>query len=980
MIISRFQILVLSFFIGSERFLAYSLTTEKRNLNGEELEKTINNAKAASQHKQLWNCQAESDSVSEQTTLVARMLRDGEKVLQKQITHHQLSTREDTVLVLGKTGSGKSSLIQFLTQNPKLQSKKVRSDTGEYIIDDEEKIGTSATESTTLYPELFNYNSSITFCDAPGFHDSRSSAHEIVSMAVMKSTISRFSTIKILLLENYSSLQYGLSKDNFINTLRRLNEFLINIDKYKDHIVLIATKMPFTYKMADDDSAIPELITEEMHIESILEFLSLTESSLAKKVTDNINRNENKFYNNVIKLLKSLQTRDKNGKAVRISVFRRPYKSGPLMNMPLLEKNKESLLKSIMNLNVVRVGKDDFDFPLSDKAKLYLQCLLKSVSDSYTNRINEVFFKLNEFVTQKIQSFNGYHQLLSDLESLCNALKDLSRNLDKTRNYDQLFEVIDNFISKFNIPLKYSQNSDTLVLSKYAGMLSNITDTSLHFTSSAMTHPLRQVIEFTEGKLKWYKTLNKYIEGLSSYNIQKNKTQIFSTIFHEGSTSIQDLMSLFMSITNDRNSKNLFEDDTKKWSELESVTKTMLQQNYIDCDVKGRLLVKGFLICIAEINSEDLVRSHCNNITVKEVAILAVETVFLDEDTIDMFRGVNMFIAAPKWEVIGQRRIVLSGQPGSEISAGNPYVANGKDGKPGLPGGNGGSFFGIGLQFLNGKSLRIESNGGRGGPGANGARGATGLAGKNASENLLLQNYITIYRGVETDDFKSSSSPQSFKVDFNDTICYLPIIFCNITARIEVITEYGECGSSGASGGLGGESGIGGLPGDQQLIELGDSSQIEMQNRNGDLGARGSMGDTGERGADGIGMICVLLDLEKSLFMHPHIPREKDWKWKCEKTNTTSPACNLCQKPDETAKYTSAGIVQPAARKPFQLGQSLLDYSYMLRTHSFHPIFNRLLTDFSKAVLQKDFSRQTGPFLFFFEEFRGMLRSVPSIK
>ncbi|RZF41380.1 hypothetical protein LSTR_LSTR000094 [Laodelphax striatellus] len=955
MIKLRVQSIFLLFSIGFSRSpanpgtLAYSLGTLPEELKENGAPYSIDEREPG--HK--WVCQAESNYIQEQISITTRMLTDGEKVIQKQ----KDLANDKTILVLGKAGSGKTSLVQFLTENPKLQSKKLRPDTGEYVIEDGEKIGTSATESSTLYPELVKYNSSITFCDSPGFHDSRSSAHEIVSMEFLKSVISRFKKLKILLLENYSSLQYGLYKDNFINTLQYFNDFLVDIDRYKDNIVLIATKVPRTFFSTDDITDAITEVTEEMHIESIMEYLNHTETSLAEKINQKIGKSKRYFYQNVIKLLQCLQTRDDNGKATRVNVFRRPYKSGTLINMSLLKKNKESLTKTIMKLDFVQVKENDFDFTLSNEAKMYLECLLKLTNDNFKYKINGLSFKLSEFVTQKVQNYTSYHKVMSDFESFHNALKQLSESLDETKNYNEFFEKVNGFVYDHKISSQINYNEQIHVLEKYEEMLLKFVDTNLIFTPSSWTLPIRQVIKSAEEELHWYKSLNIFISRLESYKTQKNKTELYSAIFNENYTSTNELMNLFVSITGNTNLENFIDaqSNIKRKLELVSITNTLLQKNNITCDANGRLVVKGFHIRIAEINLENLVRSHCNNNTVKEVAFLAVGTVFLDEDTIDMFRGVNMFIAASKWEVIGQRRIVLNGKPGPAISDDKPYVANGRDGRPGLPGGNGGSFFGIGLQFLNGKSLSIESNGGNGGPGANGSKGARGLNGKDASEKLRMHRYNHSYEfqtGVRTSILSSAlsalpagKSPLIMQAtDFERSIE-------KVSASLIIVTEYGDCGSNGAAGGFGGESGFGGLAGDQQLIELGDSSQIGMQNQNGSTGTRGSKGETGDQGKDGFGMICVRVSLKTVKSYETETRRY----WNCISTNNTSPACNTCQKLNETFEYqyTTSGIEQPAPKQSPDFSYYLHDYTVLLESHTNHTIFNKIITDFRKAMQRK---------------------------
>ncbi|XP_022187898.2 uncharacterized protein LOC111046619 [Nilaparvata lugens] len=285
MFTSRVRIIVLLFFIAGQRSranpttVAYPLETPPEQLKDHEAHEQIYEEKKGPEAH--WDCQPGSDYIQEQISITTRMLSEGQTMIAKQ---KDMST-DEIVLVLGKAGSGKTSLVQYLTQNPKLQGKEVSSGTSEYIIEDGERIGTSVTESFTLYPEIVNYNnSSISFCDSPGFHDSRSSAHEIVSMDVMKSVTSKFKKVKILLLENYSALQHGISKDNFMSTLRHLIDFLGDVDRYKDHIVLIATKIPLKYITTDDINVVLGIVTEEMFIESIMKYLNQIEMSIAEKL------------------------------------------------------------------------------------------------------------------------------------------------------------------------------------------------------------------------------------------------------------------------------------------------------------------------------------------------------------------------------------------------------------------------------------------------------------------------------------------------------------------------------------------------------------------------------------------------------------------------------------------------------------------------------------------------------------------------
>ncbi|XP_022184949.2 uncharacterized protein LOC111044178 [Nilaparvata lugens] len=944
------HILVVSLVIGSRGFGADSATNI--HLESQPPEGPDDYEKEEKSTNRHLDCQPDSQFIQEQISLTTKLLQDGEKFIQKQ---HNL-TADETVLILGKAGSGKTSLVQFLIENDKLHSKVVNPSTGEYIFEDGEKIGTSATESFTLYPELVNFHSGVNLktdvnlCDSPGFHDSRSSVHEIVSMNVMKSITNKFKKAKILIVENHASLQYGVTKDSFIKTLRYVNDFVVDIDKYRDHLMIVASKVPLTYKITDDIDVVGGLVTDDMLIESIVNYMNQTEQSLIDRLKFKKSKTDEEFYRKVIRVLKSLQSRDENGKATRINVFRRPYSTGTPKSMKLLMKNRESLLETLSNLDSVEVKPHDFDYTLSNAAKMYLECILELTSDNYKNKINELSFKVTDFVcNQKTQNFTSIEQILTDLKELHESMKNLSQSLEKTTNYNDFFELVDTFLTDHKIPLHYNNyNGRVHVLEKYEEMLFKFVDKSRFFTPTSWILPIRQVIANVKGELKWYQTLQKLIEGLSTYEVQKNKTEIRGTIYHENLISTNDLMTLFMSVTDSKDFELFMEarGNLRKSREMEMITNSLLQNSNVTCDAYGKLIVKGFVIRLSEINSEKLVRTFCNDIKLREVALLAVDTVYLDEQTADIFRGVNMFIAAPKWKVLGERKIILTGVAGSENSE-RVFVGNGKDGKPGLPGGNGGNFFGIGRQFSNGGSLKIETNGGTGGRGADGDKGDRGEDGKDgvlkiiealdSSTTLTLQHEVRfgyesneLTRDILIDNHGHSTSIALYK-DFNR--CEkIDFPFFKSHQCMRVLTVFktyryeGDCGKTGGPGGLGGEPGIGGHPGQHKLVELGGNSGIIFETLEGSPGLPGNRGAIGDRGSNGIAITCY------NIIGVTTIPSPSSTSyWKCFNSDDSLVKCEDSAF-NSTIVYSKTGIKQPDPQSHIDFGYYLYHSALLLNT------------------------------------------------
>ncbi|CAG8559764.1 6677_t:CDS:1, partial [Racocetra fulgida] len=194
---------------------------------------------------------------------------------------------------------------------------------------------------------------------------------------------------------------------------------------------------------------------------------------------------------------------------------------------------------------------------------------------------------------------------------------------------------------------------------------------------------------------------------------------------------------------------------------------------------QGHLLTLEGII----IGTEDL-NIAMNNLKLFEINVFSLNSLFIDKDIIAP--GINLTMVSPQWRVIGKRIINLKGNPGpphasskandgindgisyinekinidqindeqinnekkindekidsqadNEISPIEGQKINGEDGLPGLPGSNGGNFYGKGVTFLNISSLTINVSGGDGGQGQDGGNGADGLNGTDCGEDYV---------------------------------------------------------------------------------------------------------------------------------------------------------------------------------------------------------------------------------------------------
>jgi hypothetical protein len=123
------------------------------------------------------------------------------------------------------------------------------------------------------------------------------------------------------------------------------------------------------------------------------------------------------------------------------------------------------------------------------------------------------------------------------------------------------------------------------------------------------------------------------------------------------------------------------------------------------------VLAKGAYVTLS-----DVLHYKCKS-NVKSIEIFASEEVLMDADIVKVGEEMQVRILAPRWRVTAPRKIILNGAPGSRqrpqrAADGHRPGYGGRDGKPGLPGGNAGSYFGISKEFIKNKIVIYSPIGG----------------------------------------------------------------------------------------------------------------------------------------------------------------------------------------------------------------------------------------------------------------------------
>lgn len=423
----------------------------------------------------------------------------------------QLTKHRNIVLLVGLTGTGKTTLLQFAANDSnRLTSVEKCPGCGEYYLRDEGGyVGNQSLVSQTFLPNfLYNNLMDTALYDCPGFDDNRNTTVSIANAYFIKKITNHAQTVKIVVVATHGSLDAS-DRSSFPKLLTNLLVLLKDPSKISDSIAIIGT------------SSTPVHLQPFNFISKYSYFIDTEARRYIDEVYDEPRKTK------ALQLIDSFLHKNTNGNYTQIGYFRAPSSSGPLEMMEEFIGNKAFVRSLIIDeLQYAPTTSDDFGYSPGEDARFVIVGLAGNVSILIREELrNFTTEETRIFVTELQRLFDigdSDKILLNKLNLLFNVTFPITENgnADFFSNYTN--EIITN-ADLFSMSSISSLNSSLVRYTNYLDILKMVSEFTID-QSNWITPILAMRSEVTL-------TINPY---LSQANIDiKELIEIFSANVQE---------------------------------------------------------------------------------------------------------------------------------------------------------------------------------------------------------------------------------------------------------------------------------------------------------------------------------------------------------------------------------------------------------------------------------------------------------------
>lgn len=466
---------------------------------------------------------------NELTELSNQYLNNFKSIINYKKNEIAQSNTKDGVVLLGYTGAGKTTIINYLSG---LNGKIKKHGLNEAIIDftnvkDALPVSNVGSYSScTFFPQIKIGDSKL-FLDCPGSKDNRGFFVNVCNGLTVKNMVSNLNTVKLCLVTEYEALQ--LAKGKWF--LKSIRENILDIvrEGYENNVSLIVNKVPQN-----------------------------TELSEVKDLIGNICCEDDK---QVQSFIKNIITKEK------VAIFSSPDIGENNKNIDTIYWNEtqvQKLEELIDNTECFQVDENLKSWPVDQE-------VLASIFNAYKNTLQvDIEFLTKEYLKQsyELNSNIGRNMLIKDVEGKLDDIKKLNIKDGKISTIDKQLSIFGNSnqIVNLNLLESFLKNND------YQINIQRKICSDLNSASEAL------------GKIYTY---------ISNINIvpvdkQENKEKIFFGNFIDANeifdSNYNDVSSIKLYATNYITLKNSI---TLKGINLTIVTPNLMIEDSVKIDLSG---------------------------------------------------------------------------------------------------------------------------------------------------------------------------------------------------------------------------------------------------------------------------------------------------------------------------------------------------------------------------------------------------------
>lgn len=631
-----------------------------------------------------------------------RLLKAGESVLELR------EDIRDVTLLLGKTGTGKSTLTLFLTANlTDLTSEKKGS---VHVINYKHDgyIGNSSTTSQTIYPALHIDEYNLPYYDCPGWDDTRNTSIEIAATYFVKRVIEHAKSVKILLVVNGHSVTPSQSKTELGSMVEDAQAFLKDFERYKDSIAMVVTKVQFVVDFAGVP-AIPSMpgfliSPDNVMIQNIATFLSDYKKELLTNTDEKSRRS--------VQLMDILTTTPDNGETFpKIAIFRSPLMPGPLSENQWFIDERAALRQAIINNTVYTPRRsEDFGFTLSSKSKLRILGMVEHINSMIVKQLEKLSTTIEQQINEVVDKQEDIAEISDYFEKTAKHFASFE-NASAISTLPAFIERISQacVASQIDVPSNFWTELDKQ--ERYLTFLQEMSDKPVKLNPLAWTEGISRAVRSVRANGQFFQFLTQLKKNYAKYDFRVDVEKYnVADLADWGKSGRPQGISIdannFTAFVRLQENAGIlpdgFQPNESHLRFLNKLLVTMLQSKPTFECAPDTLRVKGEFVRLSEIDLK-----QCDKST-NDVHIYALDTVYIDQDLGKFDLPWKISIIAPRWYVFGRQVLInLNGTDGRHAYDVHSGYSD-DHGYPGETGTNAGQFYGIGLTFENAKNLVVH--------------------------------------------------------------------------------------------------------------------------------------------------------------------------------------------------------------------------------------------------------------------------------